>query len=1528
MPAAIPILLGAIAAAAPYAATAGAAFATGTFLALAGIGAALGALPILLNQIFGPAVPAPTASGKYQNVQINTYTRVGRVPVVYGFRRVGANIIQLGHLEYENITNGGVLEQHLFGEILMAFAEGPGSQILTLYVEDTPQRPSDWREYLGLPAEEEPIVDELVDDTPTDRLPSYPNTIKAFFNGDLGFVSNIPNFAADVRGIYPTIERSGDASYCPGYSVDWTPRSAAMDGPTNTAWFLIEDGAAPFLFPSGMVTWRMPYEGGRAVILYTESPAPVEQAIERAWYMGMIDAVVVQDPLDLTTFYAAKPGTESDGDWIRMSLSPIYRNPILFDFYDDRACRLHTVHQRGDTWLIHVQSFIDGASRWIALPTDFGGSDPFDTMLAFTFKPEDNSYYAVIKEGVSVPTAMRFDLTRQQWVPVLGLGTTPHATQTIRGLVKLGVYLYLVYDESMWQLDTSEESPEWTEIDRADFFDVSEQGRMTETPDVLHCAYCPSRYMGVTLFKNGGEWNMTAWYGPRIEGEQYATEQLFTRYAMFDADGDVRWIDNGEDEPDLNDLTWVTTGPATDLSVAGVISAGNDYKTINEDENLVTLMNGPGPSSATYKDRLRSEAATGGFGGEPEKVRAIMYDRNPRFDAGYGEDRRDYWVELWPEKDQDPEGDYGHLDGTPGQPNGGTVVGHVVSPKYLPASTAPAVRSPYGVAGKQIWYNHMRYQTHDDDPDKNARQIVLQIIDREPLIYRTSGESVYRRPAPNAALVVDTNFGTIFFSSFPLIQFEVRPPGSNDPETKEFIQEELGEENPDNATQWDGRWDLWGVYLDDSDVEQTVLVAGQVKVAEWDAQGTVVFGEGKATVVDMSLSPTAWRHQWWRRLVTPPSEAVDMLTNTRYGRGVPEDRIDLHSYLSFHGYSVEWVRVDDERIQRYIFNHIVNQEQSLSDYFDEVFGPALAYDVSSSDRYKVAFENSDTQALIEFTPSMMKPGSFSSVPKSPKVAVNRVRVRFYSVAIHDEDERTVDDEFDQDITGSIREKELPLATVTDERRASLMARQVLESPIADHSTCSFVTGAFARILEPSDIIAVTHPKGNFVRRPYKIVSILDAGTDEVRIECQEVSPYTIDLAVIGGDEVSAESAIAAAGRDTNIPSQNLADTSIEDFSLEPLMPFRAVMAVDADDSIMPLAHRAPNGAVTVSVRSTWRVGDIGYLSEPTVYEPLSAALPTVSGDTMLLLADGFLRPRVGTFTTPKTAFVVVRRSTSPDYTAIEPVVIEEIVEPPSTDPKSTGTVLITRTPGQPAYEAVTDVADRVWSVSPAAGSYLEEGYFTDGRPIPAAAWNNPGDWTDITAGADPFGGSDDVILVARRDWLVIGISAGKADILPNVLDFVFSEPASANLRLRWEYSVRYDRTSPLAYWKPLTVLDQTHGFTENGKVYFELPQLWRASRFWDANGNGIGGPGTADRTPRFYIRVQRRLARDVTPPTLSYLQTINQPFIVIPPDEAAPSGLYLADTVEQVARFIPRSRYVIDRPPLFPTIRFNSRRRS
>jgi len=230
----------------------------------------------------------------------------------------------------------------------------------------------------------------------------------------------------------------------------------------------------------------------------------------------------------------------------------------------------------------------------------------------------------------------------------------------------------------------------------------------------------------------------------------------------------------------------------------------------------------------------------------------------------------------------------------------------------------------------------------------------------------------------------------------------------------------------------------------------------------------------------------------------------DLLTNTRYGLGIPVLKIDTASFQEAEAYCDELVS-DGKGGQekRFELDIVLDEKEPALDSLNDILATFAGYLYFLGGKIKLGVEK-EKDPVQSFDMDTIAEGSFSYEEVPQDELPNRVKVLFtdadddwnktYVVA---EDRISIEDE------GEVREEEIALYGINRKSQASRMAMQYLWKARLCRTTCSFRVGINALQCEVGDVIQISHDVPGWTNKLFMIEQIKETETDEMELVCRE-----------------------------------------------------------------------------------------------------------------------------------------------------------------------------------------------------------------------------------------------------------------------------------------------------------------------------------------------------------------------------------------------------------------------------------------
>lgn len=250
----------------------------------------------------------------------------------------------------------------------------------------------------------------------------------------------------------------------------------------------------------------------------------------------------------------------------------------------------------------------------------------------------------------------------------------------------------------------------------------------------------------------------------------------------------------------------------------------------------------------------------------------------------------------------------------------------------------------------------------------------------------------------------------------------------------------------------------------------------------------------------------------WTGFVSPgglnsPVWAVyDILTNRRYGAGIPTDFIDGDSF------AVAAARCEQDEIQ---LNLVLDQQKSVLDHLKDMLGVCRGY-LLLRDKIRFGMDAPVDSYTRIITADDIIEGSFEYWTTSLDQVPNQVTVEYVD---GDEDGEgtweqvscTIEDWEDMDSRG-IYEKRFSMLGITRASQAKTMANYLFESFRRCRIYCSFLLDLAGSDVEVGDVVAVTFDLPGWTEKFMRVVSVTDEPAGFISVTCLEYDEVVFETA--------------------------------------------------------------------------------------------------------------------------------------------------------------------------------------------------------------------------------------------------------------------------------------------------------------------------------------------------------------------------------------------------------------------------------
>lgn len=237
----------------------------------------------------------------------------------------------------------------------------------------------------------------------------------------------------------------------------------------------------------------------------------------------------------------------------------------------------------------------------------------------------------------------------------------------------------------------------------------------------------------------------------------------------------------------------------------------------------------------------------------------------------------------------------------------------------------------------------------------------------------------------------------------------------------------------------------------------------------------------------------------------------DLLTNARYGAGMPIAAIDATSWGAAYDYCNEQVQnIDGTSTEvRAQLDYLVDGKRPILDVINSILSTFNGFLVFSGSKIKLKIEK-DESVSQAFDMTNILRGSFTYSKESKDNLPNRLKVQYIDPGYnYTKIFAQADDPIDQanrrtiGLGEDIVTKEVSLLGITRFSQASRQANLFLNISRACGTYCIFTVGPDALAAEVGDIITVTHDVAKWATKKFRILAIGATKDDKLALLCRE-----------------------------------------------------------------------------------------------------------------------------------------------------------------------------------------------------------------------------------------------------------------------------------------------------------------------------------------------------------------------------------------------------------------------------------------
>ena len=225
----------------------------------------------------------------------------------------------------------------------------------------------------------------------------------------------------------------------------------------------------------------------------------------------------------------------------------------------------------------------------------------------------------------------------------------------------------------------------------------------------------------------------------------------------------------------------------------------------------------------------------------------------------------------------------------------------------------------------------------------------------------------------------------------------------------------------------------------------------------------------------------------------PADVLLDMMTDTIYGKGIPDSDIDLASFASARTYMAS----------RFKINGFLDTGARLFDNVEEILSACNGILTYTNGKYKLRARQQNETSAFSFSEENIIGGfDIGVTPKSAKF--NKVELTFNNIQTNFNDDLKVvsNATYKTEDNGTELLAKLDTTLVSDATIAGNLATWTMNNS-RNQTTISFEAAHTAIDVEAGDIVDVTHPVVGYTAKKFRVQEITLTAEDTIKILAQE-----------------------------------------------------------------------------------------------------------------------------------------------------------------------------------------------------------------------------------------------------------------------------------------------------------------------------------------------------------------------------------------------------------------------------------------
>ena len=232
----------------------------------------------------------------------------------------------------------------------------------------------------------------------------------------------------------------------------------------------------------------------------------------------------------------------------------------------------------------------------------------------------------------------------------------------------------------------------------------------------------------------------------------------------------------------------------------------------------------------------------------------------------------------------------------------------------------------------------------------------------------------------------------------------------------------------------------------------------------------------------------------------PADVLLDFMTDTTYGKGIPDADIDLASFADSRSYMAS----------RFKINGFLDTGQKLYDNVEEIITACNGILTYSNGKYKLTARKQSESSAFTFTEENIIGEIDIAMP--PKTSMfNKVEFTFNNIATYFNDDIKIvnNSSYLTEDNGTELLGKQDLTLVSDATIAGNLATWMMDNS-RKQLTISFTAAHTAIDVEAGDIVGITHPVIGFTNKQFRVLEIILTQENTIEITAQE---YTSSIQI-------------------------------------------------------------------------------------------------------------------------------------------------------------------------------------------------------------------------------------------------------------------------------------------------------------------------------------------------------------------------------------------------------------------------------